>query len=220
MSTKEVYQARPVCLTGHAPKKYFGIPFSHASRGMGGIAMRRRAAGGRTRGVAIQRSGSQGAKAPADGPGMPPVRRLRRPALHGIRAERDLRVRGRYGSAGCWVGNRAVRHPDQRSHPSSGLVDLPGPSACVGRAPVAIAAKGDPIRRAGVERHRSVRAQSRRSGGPGWAFGSLPAPAPSPMATPGSVNKAGPRVALRGSRRAGNGAQRCFLHGVTRCFPS
>ncbi len=33
----------------------------------------------------------------------------------------------------------------------------------------------------------------------------LPAPAPSPMGTPGSVNKAGPRVAPRGSRRAGNG---------------
>jgi hypothetical protein len=47
----------------------------------------------------------------------------------------------------------------------------------------------------GDERHRSARAQSRRSGGPGWAIRSLPAPAPSPMATPGSVNKAGPRVA-------------------------
>jgi hypothetical protein len=35
-------------------------------------------------------------------PGMPPVRRHRRLRLHGTRAERDLRVRGRYGSAGVW----------------------------------------------------------------------------------------------------------------------
>ena len=139
---------------------------------------------------------------------MPPVRRLRRPTLHGTRAERDLRVRGRYGSAGVRGQEPRPQASHIRSPPWSRPMDLPGPSAQVGHGP-----------HTGDERHRSARAQSRRSGGPGWAIRSLPAPAPSPMATPGSVNKAGPRVAPGGSRRAGNGAQRCFLHGVTRCFP-
>jgi len=76
-------------------------------------------------------------------------------------------------------------------------MDLPGPSACVGRGPRSYRCGGGPVRRMGGERHRSVRAQSRRSGGPGWAFGSLPAPAPSPMATPGSATRRG-RAWLRG----------------------
>jgi hypothetical protein len=33
------------------------------------------------------------------------------------------------------VGNRVARHPNQRSHPSSGPMDLPGPSACVESGP-------------------------------------------------------------------------------------
>ena len=130
-------------------------------------------------------------------PGMPPVRRLRRPTLHGTRAERDLRVRGRYGSTGVWglePGSQASR---LRSPPWSAPMDLPGPSARVGRDPLSRKAKGVLTGAWGDERHRSARAQSRRSGGPGWAFGSLPAPAPSPMATPGSATRRG-RAWLRG----------------------
>ena len=122
-------------------------------------------------------------------PGMPPVRRLRRPTPHGTRAERDLRVRGRYGSTGVRGREPRSQASHSRSPPWSRPMDLPGPSAQVGHGP-----------HTGDERHRSARAQCRRSGGPGWAIRSLPAPAPSPMATPGSVNKAGPRVAPRGFR--------------------
>ena len=118
--------------------------------------------------------------------GMPPVRRLRRPTPHRTRAERDLRVRGRYGSAEAWGREPRSQASRSRNPPWSAPMDLPGPSAQVGHGP-----------HTGDERHRSARAQSRRSGGPGWAFGSLPAPAPSPMATPGSATRRG-RAWLRG----------------------
>ncbi len=119
--------------------------------------------------------------------GMPAVRRLRRLTPHGTRAERDLRVRGRYRSAGVRGQEPRRQASHSRSPPRPRPMDLPGPSAQVGPGP-----------HTGDERHRSARAQSRRSGGPGWAIRSLPAPAPSPTATPGSVNKAEPRVALAG----------------------
>jgi hypothetical protein len=46
-------------------------------------------------------------------------------------------------------------------------MDLPGPSACVGRDPLSHKAKGVLTGAWGDERHRSARAQSRRLGGPG-----------------------------------------------------
>ena len=46
------------------------------------------------------------------------------------------------GRPGFGVRNREARHPDQRSHPSLGPMDLPGPSACVGRDPLSHKAKG------------------------------------------------------------------------------
>ena len=54
----------------------------------------------------------------------------------GIRAERDLgpgsvRVCRDLGSGTVYE----ARHPEQRSHPSSGPMDLPDPSACVGSSP-------------------------------------------------------------------------------------
>src|SRR5205807_155292 len=78
--------------------------------------------------------------------GMPPVRRLRRLTLHGTRAERDLRVRGRYGSAGV-----RGREPCKPGIPHNVVTRLGAGGPCsvhrpasVG-IPVAIAAKGSPL---------------------------------------------------------------------------
>ena len=121
---------------------------------------------------------------------------------------------------GLGSGTRNVRQASRlRSPPSLGPMDLPGPSACVGSGPLSHKAKGVRHGARVTNEHRSVRAQSGRFGGPGLGWRPSLAPAPRLMATPSSVTKAGPRVAPGGSRRAGNGAQRCFLHGVTRCFP-
>src|SRR5882672_5731444 len=78
-------------------------PYPNASRGMGGINARRPDAG-----VEDSRGRQTNDPVPKErrhmrmAPGMPPIRRLRHHKLHGTRAERDLRVRGRYGSAGVW----------------------------------------------------------------------------------------------------------------------
>src|SRR5882672_2079431 len=55
------------------------------------------------------------------------------------------------GRPGFGARNRGARHPDQRSHPSMGPMDLPGPSACVGRGPRSYRCEGGPVRRMGDE---------------------------------------------------------------------
>jgi hypothetical protein len=57
---------------------------------------------------------------------------------------------GRLGIRGQELGV-GVRHPDQRSHPSLGPMDLPGPLACVGRGPRSYRCEGGPVRRMGDE---------------------------------------------------------------------
>ena len=105
------------------------------------------------------------------------------------------------GRPGSGAGNRVARRPNQRSHPSLGPMDLPGPSACVGRGPRSYCCGGGPVRRMGGERHRSVRAQSRRLGGPGWL-----------SAAPGSCSESHGNSGLGqqgGAARGSEGFQAC-----------
>ena len=80
-------------------------------------------------------------------------------------------------------------------------MDLPGPSACVGRGPRSYRCEGGPVRRMGGERHRSVRTQSGRLGGPGW-----------PSAAPGSCSESHGNSGLGqqgGAARGSEGFQAC-----------
>ena len=139
--------------------------------------------------------------------GMPPVRRLRRPILHGTRAERDLRVRGRYGSAGVWGREPYSQASPSRSPPSLGPMDLPGPSACVGRDPLSHKAKGVLTGAWGDERHRSVRAQSRRLGGLGVADCRSRLLLRVPLQLRARSTRRSRAWLRGGSKRAGNGPQ-------------
>ena len=100
-----------------------------------------------------QQTGSFGAQA-SGGYGEPPTAACARPGA---------------SARGQDPGMNA-RHPDQRSPPSMGPMDLPGPSACAGRGPRSYRCEGGPVRRTGDERHRSVRAYGERQRWSGVGF--------------------------------------------------
>ena len=127
------------------------------------------------------------------------------PARHGLRFRDRCRVAWgvRAGADNEWQTSH------YRSHPSWGRWTLPGPSACVGRGPLSAHCEGGPGRRMGDERHRSVRAQGGRIRWSGMGLRSFRLLLRGPQAIPGlGHQKAGPRVAPRDSRRAGNGELR------------
>ena len=96
---------------------------------------------------------------------------LREPPTASCASPRAFASAWRYYKAQGQEPRIVARHPDLRSHLSLGLMDLPGPSACVGRDPLSHKAKGVLTGAWVTNEHRSVRAQSRRPGGLGVAFG-------------------------------------------------
>ena len=102
-------------------------------------------------------------------------------------------------------GTRNVRQASRlRSPPSSGPMDLPGPSACVGRDPQSHKAKGVLT---GARVTNDIDPLGRKAGDlvvRGW-LSAAPGSCSESHGNSGLGNKAGPRVAPGGSRRAGNG---------------
>ena len=173
----------------------------------------------RTRAVARERTGSESAQAPADGPrdaARPPPA----PPHPYSGFAPNVTARSGVGTGRPGVGSGTVEKPGIPNNVVTRLgADGPARSISLRRSgPPQRSLRRGPLRRMGVERHRPVRAQSRRSGGPTAAFGRFRLLLRVPWQLRARSTRRGRAWLCGVPMRAGNGAERCFLHGVTRCF--